>query len=86
MEYNELIDLGFKREDSNDEIWKKQHGYDFFFLTKKLGRGVELFWEPDSKEVEAYKTNSEGSIVGERFKLTRQEVIMFIDLFGEKKH
>lgn len=42
MNYQEYIDLGFERIDTNDEVSFKRNGYKGFILTKKLRKGVNI--------------------------------------------
>lgn len=42
MNYQEYIDLGFERIDTNDEVSFERNGYKGFILTKKLRKGVNI--------------------------------------------
>lgn len=42
MEYQEYINLGFKRVETNDTVELKRTGYSGFILSKKLRSGVTI--------------------------------------------
>lgn len=45
MNYQEYIDLGFKRTDINDQVEFRESGYSGFYLTKKLNKkqSIEVY-------------------------------------------
>ncbi len=87
MLYHELVELGFTRNDVKDVVWERRYGYPYFFMTMDLGRNVEMCWDPEEKEVEIYKTNSEGGIIEPKQprKLLPEEVELIAKLFGDVK-
>jgi hypothetical protein len=42
MEYQEYIDLGFERIDTNDTVEFSRSGYNGFILSKQLKKGVTI--------------------------------------------
>lgn len=52
IDYQDVMDLGFKRQDEDDAVFFKQNGYDWFTVTKKLAKGIYLDWDSETKFVQ----------------------------------
>ena len=52
INYQDVMDLGFKRKDEHDPVFVKQNGYDWFIVTKKLAKGIYLDWDSETKFVQ----------------------------------
>lgn len=84
MRYQQLIDLGFKRQEAEDNVFFNQYGFDYFWLTRKLGRRHELNWCPiESDTVELNKYEKNGYSIEKQWLITDfQTVKKIVELFG----
>ena len=76
IDYADLVDLGFTKIVSHDEVWEDQYGYPYFIMTLTIDNERWCFdWTPDTRKVS----------LGKNFKpmkdnLTLDEVRWFIEL------
>lgn len=49
MKYIDLINIGFRRHNSNDNVHFEETGNSYFYLSKKLVNGVEACWYPEKQ-------------------------------------
>lgn len=66
INYKDVMDLGFEREDINDSIFFDQNGYNYFIVNKKLiestaGETIELEWDSQTKQVTIHRYDSEAN-------------------------
>jgi hypothetical protein len=55
VNYSDLVDLGFKKIDFNDNVHQKQYGYPYFILSYgKVGDTVVMEWSPITRQVNLY--------------------------------
>lgn len=55
VNYSDLIGLGFKKIDFNDNVHLKQYGYPYFILSYgEVGDTIIMEWSPVSQEVNLY--------------------------------
>lgn len=50
IDYADIMRLGFKREQVNDDAWLNQHGYRYFIVYKDIG-GFTLEWDIERRHV-----------------------------------
>ena len=80
--YQQVIDLGFKREDQSDNNFFKENGYEWFLVTKKLAKGLYLDWDCENHRVELIRwTPKDGSILNRRTLMTIEEIKDCIEFF-----
>ncbi len=46
IKYKDVINLGFRRIEANDTVFKDIYGYDYFIVDKKI-REIEEEWDED---------------------------------------
>lgn len=64
MNYQTLIDLGFKRIDCKDNVHFKIYGWDYFILTRKLTKNRELSFSPSEPDrVRLLKLDKQSNIL-----------------------
>ena len=55
VNYSDLVGLGFKKIDFNDNIHLKQYGYPYFILAYgEVGDTVIMEWSPVTRQVNLY--------------------------------
>lgn len=55
VKYSDLIDLGFKRVEFNDNVHLSQYGYPYFYLLYgEEGDTLIMEWSPTDREVTVY--------------------------------
>lgn len=52
INYKDLMDLGFKKGYMNCSVHQDQHGYDDFWVEKKLGKRHRITWEHNTRYAE----------------------------------
>ena len=52
INYQDVIDLGFKRKNMNDHIFEQQNGYGWFLVRMKLYKGIVAEWSCETRTVE----------------------------------
>jgi hypothetical protein len=60
--YNSLLELGFKREDVDDSVWKGETGFDYFIVSKDYGSYI-FSWDIYKYEISIEKIFQNGTIV-----------------------
>ena len=84
MKYIDLINLGFKREEFEDEVFFEHFGYKSFALTFKLSRRHYMEWNPDKPgKVNIYKLKTDLFYIEKSF-VTKHidDVKMLVNMFG----
>ena len=51
INYEDVIELGFKREDMNDSVFEQKNGYGWFLVRKKLYKGILAEWDCETRTV-----------------------------------
>lgn len=55
VNYSDLVGLGFKKIDFNDNVHLKQYGYPYFILSYgDVGDTIIMEWSPVTREVNLY--------------------------------
>ena len=55
VNYSDLVELGFKKIDFNDNVHLKQYGYPYFILSYgEVGDTVIMEWSPVTRQVNLY--------------------------------
>ncbi len=60
--YNSLLELGFKREDVDDSVWKGETGFDYFIVSKDYESYI-FCWDIHKHEISVEKIFQNGTIV-----------------------
>ena len=55
VNYSDLVEIGFKKIDFNDNVHLKQYGYPYFILSYgEVGDTVIMEWSPVTRQVNLY--------------------------------
>lgn len=66
MKFIDLLNIGFVKEEIDDEVFYQTNGYYDFFLSYKVSKTLSLCWDrcngevylyDDEEDVELYRTN-----------------------------
>ena len=49
INYSEIISLGFTEEETIDNIYFKEHGFDYVIINKYLTKNIYLDWAKETK-------------------------------------
>ena len=80
--YEDMVKLGFIREDLPDQLHVNDVGYDNFTLDKKLRGGCNLVWDHRSLKVALLRYAKDGgSIIGRITCLDIHQIKMYIAFF-----
>ena len=75
--YLEVMALGFKRQDINDNVFRDQYGYDWFLVTKELAEGIRAEWDCIKRTVEIRRYDKDSNILA---KMPLQDLSVLITL------
>lgn len=64
INYKDVIDLGFLRQQETDHVFFNQYGFDWFIVDMKLQKGLRASWDCNSRLVELIRYDEEKSIKG----------------------
>lgn len=79
VEYSFLLEQGFKKIDSYDNVFFNQHGYNYFIMTYKLKKNLSVEWTPNSMILELCGKN--GFIQN----ITESEFILLKKILSKRK-
>jgi len=82
INYSDVIELGFKRQDMDDQVFFNQNGYSWFLVTKKLTKGIVAEWDCEKKTVELVKYNKKSDVLGRLQITSLKDLIDLIDFFN----
>jgi hypothetical protein len=84
--YKEVIDLGFVREDLGDSVFFDQNGYDWFVVTMKLDKGIQLEWDCETHTVTLNRYNKKYDRLGKIDVPNLFTLKSIINFYTDKKH
>ena len=84
IKYKEVIDLGFKRSELEDDVFVGQYGYGWFLMTKKLSKTLYLDWDCVNRTVTLIR-NKKNNILS-RLPIVNLEHLKIINTFFTDKH
>jgi len=79
------MNLGFKRKEDKDEIFWKQHGYEYFWCEYKAKKNIVIEWSSDTRECKALKLRKSGDVVWYIELDDLHSLMIFLELAGKKK-
>lgn len=84
INYQDVIDLGFKRGEMNDSVHQKQYGYDDFWVERKLGKRHTASWENKTRYARVTRHDKGGYIVYTWLVRDLEELKALLALLGGK--
>ena len=83
INYQDVIDLGFKRKNMNDHIFEQQNGYEWFLVRMKLYKGIVAEWSCENRTVQIVRY--EKHTVQQRLQVSNlQNLKNYIEFFTKK--
>src|SRR5690554_707761 len=86
IDYIDIVELGFKIEECQDNVWMMAYGYPYKVITKKLNEHHHLHWEQNTRLCYLWKTDEEGTILTKHPIENYQDLIYAIDKFSENPY
>ena len=86
IEYQEIIDLGFKEDKSpTDNVYFRTYGFDYVIISKKLSKKLTIFWAKETQFCQMVRVdnNKEGNVMGRMDLENLEEVKTIIDFFTD---
>ena len=77
------MDLGFKESFESDSVFFNEFGYDYTIISKKLHKGIIVYWEKSTQLCELIRHKK--GIVKNRFEIKTLEQLKEIINFFENK-
>lgn len=87
--YSDVIKLGFKRQDVNDNVFFRQFGYGYFIVTLKISNQIYFDWDCNDRTVKLIRVDNQQSIKGTIEVENLKHLVKLLDFFGKidpKKH
>lgn len=81
IDYDKLIDRNFKKIDSEDPMFEKQHGFSSFTLEFKLSKKLLLTWDPIERLVILQRFKNKNFYVNTMLIKSLDEVDLLINFF-----
>ena len=82
--YQELIDLGFERENINDSVFEDQHGYECFYVTKHLTKYIVLDWDSTTQKIELVRYDKKDNVLNRWKDMEKDLALKLIEFYAEK--
>lgn len=83
LQYQDLIDLGLKRTETNCTVYERQTGHTAFYLRKKLSKGISIEFNCGQDFARLIRANKEGDILGSIELYDIKEVEKYLIFFGK---
>lgn len=87
--YADVIKLGFKRQDVNDNVFFRQFGYGYFIVSLKINNQIYFDWDCNDRTVKLTRVDKEQTIKGTIEVENLKHLVKLLDFFGKidpKKH
>lgn len=65
IDYIDLMELGFERDEADDDVWWNEYGFEYFIVNKRLSDNIIAEWDVIEHTVRILKIDGEGSILNE---------------------
>ena len=65
IDYSEIIELGFKEEFANDNIFFNQYGYKYSIITLEIEGGYYFDWDKTTRKAKLVSIDDEHNILSE---------------------
>lgn len=85
IEYKTVIELGFKREEMEDDVFTDTYGFNWFLVTYKVTKSITIHWDCNDRTIKVLRCNKEGAVLGEINLKTLEELKSFINFYKSKK-
>lgn len=83
INYQDVIDLGFERQDESDPVFFKQNGYDWFIVTLEVSKKLYFDWDSESKTVQMIRTSKDENIKARYLVRNLDELKILVKFFTE---
>lgn len=86
IHYRTIMDLGFKEEIQDDNVYEDEFGFEYSIITLKLTKKIYLDWCKDTQlcEIVRIDNNENMNIKAERPIFNKEQLIEIIDFFRDK--
>lgn len=86
INYQDVIDLGFKREDHSCHGFFQEYGFTWFLVTLKLTKYIYMDWDCNTRKVTINKIDKEHTILSSIGLENLEEVRIWVNFFKAKKN
>ena len=83
INYSKVKELGFAREEINDDIFFNQYGFGYFIMTKEVAKKTILEWDCNTRMVRLIRVDKKGNIKGTLPINSLEYLKYIIDFFTE---
>jgi len=83
FKYQELITLGFNREEINDEMFFNKFGYGCFSVTNNLTKKIVLDWDCYSQQMRLLRYDNWGNVMARCENIGKPVTMKIIEFFDD---
>ena len=81
--YADVIKLGFKRQDVNDNVFFRQFGYGYFIVSLKINNQIYFDWDCNDRTVKMIRVDKEQTIKGVIEVQDLKHLVELLTFFGK---
>jgi hypothetical protein len=79
-----MVDLGFKREESDDSIFFDKYGYEWFWLRLSVSKRLYFEWDCNTHTVELWRINKGSDVLGKLSIGTKNQLLELIEFYKKE--
>ena len=83
INYSDVIKLGFKRQDVNDNVFFRQFGYGYFIVTLKISNYIYFDWDCNDRTVKLIRVDNQQNIKGTIEVENLKHLVKLLDFFWQ---
>ena len=84
IKYHEIMALGFKEDECEDNVYFKEHGFKYAIISLKLTKYIYIDWAKETKLAEMVRINKEDNVMKRMPIKNLDHLKEIIDFFSDK--
>ena len=84
IKYHEIMSLGFKEEFCHDDVYFREHGFQYSIITLTLRTHIYLEWAKETQKAEMIRINKDDKILKKMPIKNLDHLKEIIDFFSDK--
>lgn len=85
IDYKDIIEAGFKVEETYDSIFKAEYGFDYKIVTLDLSKRLYLEWDTVTRFVTFARIDKSYNILAQMMVYDKDHMLNIIEFFTKKK-
>lgn len=83
IDYADVIDLGFERQNDHDSVFFDRYGFDYFLCTKELTSHIYIDWDVVTRTCTLIRHDEDLNILAQMPLRNNEEVIQMVNFFKD---